>query len=90
MEGFLELYNEACWDDETLNHLFWKGISLVLLWEDHCPLTEFADYTLQSSLTIVVEHSNNISNSTVHVPLIEVISLPSPDRTQHPRPDLNA
>jgi len=67
MEGFLELYNEACWDDETLNHLFWRGISLVLLGEDHCHFTEFADYTLQSSLPLVVEDSNNISDSKAHV-----------------------
>lgn len=72
MDDFLELYNKACWDNETHKHLFWSGIDnilgqLLLLKEHHRPFAEFIDYTLwlfRSSLIVrVVEDNNIISNS---------------------------
>lgn len=49
VEGYLDLYNEACWGDETLKELFWNGMDDVLdqmLLGDHRPFAEFMDYTL--------------------------------------------
>lgn len=51
VEGFLQLYNEALRDNETLKHLLWSGMDdilsqMLLLGEDHHPFAEFVEYTL--------------------------------------------
>lgn len=51
LEGCLDLYNQVCWDDEMLKHLFLSGMNdvlgqMLLLGEDHRPFTKYVDYTL--------------------------------------------
>lgn len=68
VEGCLQLYNEARWDDESLKHLFWSRMDeilgkMLLLRDNHCTFTEFVDYTLWlcgSSLTLGVIENDTL------------------------------
>lgn len=69
VEDSLELYNEACWDDETLKQLFWNGMDdilgqMLLVSEDYLAFIEFVEYVLWvcgSSLTVGVMEDDTVS-----------------------------
>lgn len=75
MEGYLDLYNQVCWDDETLKHLFWSGMDdilgqMLLLGEGHRPFAKYVDYTLwvcRFSLTVRVIEEKDIISDTRHL-----------------------
>lgn len=75
VEGFLQLYKEAWWDNVTLKELFWTG-QMLLLGEDHTL------WVCGSYLTVeVIEDNINItSDSLVHIPSPAALSLPTPYR----------
>lgn len=85
IEEFLELYNKARLDNETLKQLFWSD---DILGQFFSKFVEYALWVCRSSLTVGVMEDDAINSDSPELSTsLAAISLSAPDRAYHPSPE---